>query len=135
MERNTAKITPRAAGRWGLVVGVLTIPVDLLVSHFVDQGTGMAAGVSLGMLIGGAWAFWHQRRHAWFWMALAALSVIHGVLIVVVPWNNWMNRNLPAPELWPIGIADFAVICGFIKLVEKAMAPRTPAAPSASADE
>jgi hypothetical protein len=51
-------------------------------------------------------------------MAVAALTVIHVVLVVVVPWTN---KSFPAPALWPVGIADFAAICGFIKLVEKAM--------------
>ncbi|HTY64003.1 MAG TPA: hypothetical protein VMG30_17275 [Acidobacteriota bacterium] len=51
-------------------------------------------------------------------MAVAALTIIHVVLIAVVPWTN---RSFPAPALWPVGIVDFAAICGFIKLVEKAM--------------
>jgi hypothetical protein len=51
-------------------------------------------------------------------MAVTALTIIHVVLIVVVPWSN---KSFPAPALWPVGIVDFAAICGFIKLVEKAM--------------
>ena len=111
-------VTSRTAARWGLLVGVISLPVAMVVSHFFDPGRGRAAGVALAMMIGGIWAFWHQRRHAWFWMAVAALTVIHVVLVVVVPWTN---KSFPAPALWPVGIADFAAICGFIKLVEKAM--------------
>jgi glucose dehydrogenase len=90
----------------------------MIVSHFFDPGRGRAAGIAFAMMIGGIWAFWHQRRHAWFWMTVAALTVIHVVLVVAVPWTN---KSFPAPALWPVGIADFAAICGFIKLVEKAM--------------
>ena len=111
-------VTSRTAARWGLLVGVISLPVAMIVSHFFDPGRGRAAGIALAMMIGGIWAFWHQRRHAWFWMAVAALTVIHVVLVVVVPWTN---KSFPAPALWPVGIADFAAICGFIKLVEKAM--------------
>lgn len=111
-------VTSRTAARWGLLVGVISLPVAMVVSHFFDPGRGRAAGIALSMMIGGLWAFWHQRRHAWFWMAVAALTIIHVVLIVVVPWTN---KSFPAPALWPVGIADFAAICGFIKLVEKAM--------------
>lgn len=111
-------VTSRTAARWGLLVGVISLPVAMVVSHFFDPGRGRAAGIALAMMIGGIWAFWHQRRHAWFWMAVAALTVIHVVLVVVVPWTN---KSFPAPALWPVGIADFAAICGFIKLVEKAM--------------
>ena len=115
---NTKELTARTTARWGIIVAVLTMPVAMVVSHFSDPGRGRAAGIALGLMIGGIWAFWHQRRHAWFWMAIAALTVIHVVLIILVPWSN---KSFPAPALWPIGIADFAAICGFIKLVEKAM--------------
>ena len=111
-------VTSRTAARWGLLVGVISLPVAMVVSHFFDPGRGRAAGIALAMMIGGIWAFWHQRRHAWFWMAVAALTVIHVALVVVVPWTN---KSFPSPALWPVGIADFAAICGFIKLVEKAM--------------
>lgn len=115
---NSENVTSRTAARWGLLVAVLTFPVAMAVSHFSDPGRGRAAGIALALMIGGMWAFWHQRRHAWFWMAIAALTVIHVVLIVLVPWSN---KSFPAPALWPVGIVDFAVICGFIKLVEKTM--------------
>ena len=111
-------VTSRTAARWGLLVGVISLPVTMVVSHFSDPGRGRAAGIAFALMIGGIWAFWHQRRHAWFWMAIAALTVMHVALIVVIPWTN---KSFPAPALWPIGIADFAAICGFIKLVEKGM--------------
>lgn len=114
---NTENVTARAAARWGLIVALLTIPVAIVVDHF-DPGRGIAAGVSLALMIGAVRVFWYLRPHAWFWMAIGSLAIIHGVLIVLVPWSN---KSFPAPELWPIVIADFAAICGFIKLVEKAM--------------
>lgn len=51
-------------------------------------------------------------------MSVAALVVIHVVLIILVPWSD---KSFPAPDLWPVAIADFAAVCGFFKLVEKAM--------------
>jgi hypothetical protein len=51
-------------------------------------------------------------------MSVAALVVIHVVLIILVPWSN---KSFPAPFLWPVAIADFAAVIGFFKLVEKAM--------------
>lgn len=115
---DTEKVTARTAARWGIIAALLSLPVAIVVSHFVDPGRGRAAGVSLALMIGGIRAFWYLRRQPWFWMAIAALTVIHVVLIIVVPWTN---KSIPAPALWPVGIADFAAICGFIKLVEKAM--------------
>jgi len=117
-ETNTENVTPRTVARWGLLAGLLSLPLAIVVSHFADPGRGRAAGISLALMIGGVRAFWHLRRHAWFWMAIAALTIIHVVLIAVVPWTN---RSFPAPELGPVCIADFAAIFGFIKLVEKVM--------------
>ena len=115
---NTENVTARTATKWGFIAFLLSLPVAIAVSHFVDPGRGRAAGVVLGLMIFSIRVFWHLRRHPWFWMSVAALTVIHVVLIVLLPWTN---ESFPAPALWPVGIADFAAICGFIKLVEKAM--------------
>ena len=116
-EKNTENVTARTAARWGVVVALLTIPVAILVDH-LDPGRGTAAGASLALMIGAVRAFWNLRRHAWFWMTIASLGAIHVVLILLVPWTN---KSFPAPELWPVAIADFAAICGLIKLVERLM--------------
>lgn len=115
---NTENVTPRTAARWGLMVAVLTLPVAIIVGHLVDPGRGRAAGLALALMIGAVRVFWYLRRHPWFWMSIAALTVIHVTLIVLVPWSN---RSFPAPALWPFAIVDFVAVCGFFKLVEKAM--------------
>jgi len=111
-------ISPTAVKIWAVVALLLSLPVASIVGHYLDPGRGRAAGVAFGLLLGGGLAFRNLIRHPWFWMSIAALAIIHAVLIIFVPWSN---RSLPAPELWPIGIADFAAICGFIKLTEKVM--------------
>jgi hypothetical protein len=115
---NTESVTARTATKWGFIALLLSLPVAIVVSHIVDPGRGRAAGVALALMIFSIRVFWYLRKRAWFWMAVAALTVIHVVLIVLVPWTN---KSFPAPALWPVGIVDFAAICGFIKLVEKAM--------------
>ena len=115
---NTENVTARTAARWGLMVALLTIPLAIVVGHFVDQGRGMAAGLALALMIGAVRAFWYLRRHPWFWISVATLVIIHIVLIIFVPWNN---KSFPAPAVWPVAIADFAAQCGFLKLVEKSM--------------
>jgi hypothetical protein len=109
-------VTARAARKWGFLAALLSFPVAIAVSHFVDPGRGRAAGVSLALMILAVRAFWYLRRQTWFWVTVAALTVSHVVLIVFVPWTN---RSFPASELWLVGIADFAAICGLIKLAEK----------------
>jgi hypothetical protein len=111
-------ISPNAVKIWAVVALLLSLPVAAIVGYHLGPGRGRAAGVAFALMIGGILAFRRLIRHPWFWMSIAALVIIHAVLIVVVPWSN---RSFPAPELSPICIADFAAICGFIKLVEKAM--------------
>ncbi len=111
-------ISPNAVKIWAVVAFLLSLPVAALVGHQLGPGKGRAAGVAFALMIGGVLVFRRSIRRPWFWMSIAALVIIHIVLIVFVPWSD---RSFPAPELWPIGIADFAAICGFIKLVEKAM--------------
>jgi hypothetical protein len=115
---NTEKVTARTAKKWGLIALLLSLPIGTGVSHFVDPERGMAAGISSGLLIVAIRAFWYLRRQPWFWMTVAVLTIMHSVLVLVVPWPN---KGLSSPALWPIGIADFAAICGCVKLVEKLM--------------
>lgn len=125
---NTEKVTARIATRWGLAAGLFSLPVAIVVSHFVDPGRGRAAGGALALMVLAIRAFWYLKPRAWFWMTIAALAIIHVVLIVVIPWSN---KSIPAPALWPIGVVDFVAICGFVKLVERIMnrndGARTPA--------
>lgn len=117
-EKGTEQVTKRIARKWGLIAFLLSLPVAIVISHFVDPGRGRAAGLSLGFMIFLIRVFWYLRQRPWFWMTIAALTIMHVVLIVAIPWTN---KDIPAPALWPIGIADFAFIYGFIKLVEKGM--------------
>jgi hypothetical protein len=111
-------ISPSAVKIWAVVAFLLSLPVAAIVGHYLGPGKGRAAGVAFALMIGGVLAFRRLIRHPWFWMSIASLVIIHVVLIIVVPWSD---KSFPAPALWPIGIADFAAICGFIKLVEIAM--------------
>jgi len=117
-DKNNENVTPRTVKKWGFIAGLLALPVYVFVNHFGGPGRSRAAFVSFALMILAVRAFWYLRRHAWFCIAIAALTIIHIALIVTI---HWTNKSFPAPELWPVGIADFAAICGLIKLVEKVM--------------
>jgi len=123
------EVTSRTVKKWGLIAGLLAILGNIVVSHFLDPGRGDAAGISLAILILSVRNFWYLKRHVWFWLDMAALTLVHVVLVIVIPWTD---RSIPAPELWPIGIADFAVIWGVVKLTEKMMNQRDSAGSSAT---
>jgi len=125
---NNENVTPRTVKKWAFIALGISIPVAIVIGRFVDPGRGRASGLSLALMIGAVRAFWYLRRNGWFWTTVAALTIIHVVLIVVIPWTN---KSIPAPALWPIGIADFAAICGLLKLVEKILSrDRTASSPA-----
>jgi len=126
---DTDEVAPRTAKKWGCLAFLLSIPVAIVVSHFVDPGRGRAAGISLALMILAIRIFWDLRRHVWFWLDIAALTLVHVVLIVVIPWTD---MSIPAPGLRPFGFVDFAVIWGVVKLTEKMMNQRDSAGSSAT---
>jgi branched-subunit amino acid transport protein AzlD len=117
-EKRSAKLTRRDIRKWMLMLALLMLPVYEIVDHFSGGGKARAAAGFVAILTIVIAAFWNLRRRAWFWLSIAALTTVHVVLIIVISWSN---RDFPAPELWPIGIADYLAMYGFIKLVERAM--------------
>ena len=102
MERtNTENLTAGTVKKWAFIAILVSLPVAILVGHYVDPGRGRAAGLALALMIGAVRAFWYLRRHPWFWMSVAAMTLIHVVLIILVPWSN---KSFPAPAFWPIAI-------------------------------
>lgn len=116
MPDENSQVNPRTMRRRGLLVGALTIPVMIVVEHFSDLAKARAAGVAFAMMVTVIVVFWYLRREIWYWFVVGALAVAQVALVIIVPWTS---KAVPAPELWPIGIADFAALCGFIKLMEK----------------
>ena len=129
MEDNTDEgITPSTVKVWAVIAFLISLPVAEFVEHYYDPGRGRVAGIACGLMILAGRAFWYLRQRIWFWITLVALVLIHVLLVVLF---SWTNRSFPAPELWPVGIIDFAAMCGSIKLIEKLMT-RTTGSGSAS---
>jgi hypothetical protein len=101
---------------WGLIALALAVPVYFWVSHISDPGKGRAAAVSLDVMVIIVRAFWILRLHLWFWIAIGLVVSCHIALITMVAWSA---TTVSAPALAPIGIADFLLVYGLIKLIEK----------------
>jgi len=50
------------------------------------------------------------------------MIVLHLLLVLLVPWTS---KSYPGLILFPIGVVDYFIVYGVIKLVEK-VAKRTP---------
>jgi hypothetical protein len=61
-------------------------------------------------------ACWSLSRYAWFWITFAAIFIVQGCLVFIVPLPT---ERFPGIVLLPIGLADFAVVYGIVKLVHK----------------
>jgi hypothetical protein len=99
----------------GLWIGLATLPVMIVFTHYGKDEMGMAAAVYLGMAILAAGIFWNRRRHVWFWVTLALVMALHVLLVIYVPFPGGLHRM----ELLPIGVADLLIDVGCIKIVEK----------------
>lgn len=60
---------------------------------------------------------WNLRKHVWFWATIAFILALHAPLFLIV---RWPQGNLPTIfYTLPIGIADFLIISGALRLAEK----------------
>jgi hypothetical protein len=59
---------------------------------------------------------WDLRNHAWFWSIIAVLLVLHIPLLLFIRWpNGW----IPAIAALPFALADFLIVLGIVRFVEK----------------
>jgi hypothetical protein len=103
---------------WGLIGASVAVPVLFIVKHFSGDGEGIVAAASSFTMVVSVRTFWRLRKQIWYWLIIAFLVAIHILLLLVVPWPN---SSIPAPALLPVGLVDFAVVYGCIKLGEKIM--------------
>ena len=75
----------------------------------------MAAYISAAIIVGAVRYFWDLRKRVWFWMTTAFIVSFHVALVLVIPWpdNDWRGV-----QLLPIGLLDFAIAYGIIRLAE-----------------
>lgn len=96
-----------------------TAVVYFIVLFFFFPDHPVTAGAISVCAIGevmGARACWDLRHHPRFWLTLAAITVVQSAIIILVPWPQ---TRFPGVVLVPIGLADYAVVYGIIKFVER----------------
>jgi hypothetical protein len=104
--------------KWALIALLCGVPFFVLFAYLGDPGRGRVALIAVGLLILAARAQWNLKEYAWFWVTLAILAVLHVALVLLVPWTS---RSYPGITLLPIGVVDYAILYGAIKLAEKVM--------------
>jgi hypothetical protein len=107
----------------GLKIGALVAPVFFLITFLYNADAGLAACIVLGVMIFAIKLRWHLRKHVWFWAIIAVILALHVPLVFMVQWPK------SAPTIFyamPIGIADFLIISGALRLAEDFMSNGSP---------
>src|SRR5260370_36531722 len=106
---------------------VYSMAVLLLFIYLGKWETGIGAWICTGLVLLIIRIRWDLRKHVWSWIAIVFAAFLQVPFVLIVPWNN---RNLTGISLLPIGVLDYAIMYGLIKLIEKIVQrvnrPRSP---------
>jgi 4-amino-4-deoxy-L-arabinose transferase-like glycosyltransferase len=101
----------------GLKIVAILAPVFFLITFLANADMGLTACIVLAMIMLAIKIHWYLRKHVWFWAIIAVILAFHVPLVFMVRWPQGH-----APTLFytmPIGIADFVIISGALKLAEQ----------------
>jgi hypothetical protein len=100
----------------GVMAMLYASPMMLLFAYLGDWKRGLGAWICTGLLFLVVKLRWDLRHRNWFWAILAVMGALQVPFIVYVPWSD---TNLSFASLLPVGLLDFAIMYGGIKLAEK----------------
>lgn len=106
----------------GVMAMLYASPIMLLFACLGDWKRGLGAWICTGLLFLVIRTRWDLKHHAWFWVIFAILGGLQIPFILYVPWSN---TNLSYASLLPVGLLDFAIMYGGIKLAEKLMTKKS----------
>jgi hypothetical protein len=100
----------------GLLLLVVSLPVDIVVGHCGNPTMGMAAGICFAVSIFALGMCWELRTCKWFWFTLPLLWCIHlPFLLRIHPVHEW----IPAIALLPAALADLVLDVLLVRTIAK----------------
>lgn len=101
----------------GLIVAASLSPVFLFFLYLGKAELGFTVLIVLGCVAIAIRLRWGLRRHAWFWLTIALIVVLH---IPFLSFVRWPHTNIPTIAFsLPFAMAEFLLISGAISLAEK----------------
>jgi hypothetical protein len=108
---------------WIALVALCSVPIFILISHFISEARGMATCVSTGMIALVVYYFWDLRKRIWFWATMAFIAVLHVLFVLFLPPpdKHWNYLSWNRVQMLPVAFLDFGFAYGIIRLVENLM--------------
>jgi hypothetical protein len=101
----------------GLIMAALAAPVFFFFVYLGKAEMGFTVSIVLCMAMIAIKLRWELRGHAWFWVTIALIMALHIPFLFIV---RWPQTNIPTIAFsLPLGIADFLLISGAIRVAEK----------------
>ncbi len=101
----------------GTIIGVILLPVFFVFVFLGKAEMGFSVMLVLGACMIAVKLRWKLRRCAWFWVTIALVLFLHVPFLFLV---HWPQSNVPTIVYsLPLGIADFLLISGAIRVAEK----------------
>jgi hypothetical protein len=100
----------------GLIIGAILLPVFLLFRYYGRVDLALSACVCLGAILILIRIRWELRKSIWFWVTIVLVLLLHVPVILLVPWPHMTVNRI---TLLPIGFADFLIVLGAVKFVER----------------
>jgi len=95
----------------------MLLPVFFAFVYFNKPDLGFTSCIVVGMLIIAIRLQWGLRKYGWFWATVLVVLLLHVPLLLMV---HWPRSNVPAIAYsLPLGITDFLLISGAIRIAEK----------------
>ena len=104
----------------GAIIVALLAPVFFFFIYLGKAEMGFTVCLVLGMIMLAIKLRWKFRRHAWFWVTIVLVLLLHIPLLFFVHWPE--SRVPTIAYSLPLGIADFLLISGAISLAHRVFA-------------
>lgn len=117
---------PRTLTRSSVYLAALYAFPAFLVGFLTTWETGLGAWICSWNVVLVVTRRWDLRRHIWFWLTISVAFLLQVPIVVWIPWGD---SNLTWICFLPVAIADYGVVYGLTKIVEKMMKSKDGADP------
>lgn len=82
----------RMSQNWIALVGLCSLPIFIVIGHFIGEARFMATYLSTGIIAVVIYYFWDLRKRIWFWTTMVVIATLHVLFVLFLPlpdrqWN------------------------------------------------